>query len=102
MALLRALPWWPKHLWHARQAADAVQVQWQQRAQGALDTQRIQADMQAQLKAEKGFTFYSKGDADKAEAAATRRVEASYSAPLPGPRHHGAHELHRAGERRRG
>ena len=70
-----------KSTWHARQAADAVQVQWQQRAQGALDTQRIQADMQAQLKAEKGFTFYSKGDADKAEAAATRRVEASYSAP---------------------
>ena len=70
-----------KSTWHARQAADAVQVQWQQRAQGALDTQRIQAEMQAQLKAEKGFTFYSKGDADKAEAAATRRVEASYSAP---------------------
>ncbi|MBG5568081.1 xanthine dehydrogenase family protein molybdopterin-binding subunit [Pseudomonas aeruginosa] len=70
-----------KSTWHARQAADAVQVQWQQRAQGALDTQRIQAEMQAQLKAEKGFTFYSKGDADKAEAAATRRVEVSYSAP---------------------
>ena len=70
-----------KSTWHARQAADAVQVQWQQRAQGALDTQRIQAEMQAQLKSEKGFTFYSKGDADKAEAAATRRVEASYSAP---------------------
>ena len=67
--------------WHARQALDAVQVQWQQRADGALDTTRIQAAMQEQLKSESGFTFYSKGDAAKAEAAATRTVEADYSAP---------------------
>jgi len=67
--------------WHARQAAEAVEVQWQQRADGALDTARIQAAMQEQLKTESGFTFYSTGDAAKAEAAATRMVEADYSAP---------------------
>ncbi len=67
--------------WHTKQAALAVDVQWAQRAQGALDTQRIQADMQEQLKAHAGETFYSKGSADKAEAAATRLVTANYSAP---------------------
>lgn len=67
--------------WHARQAAEAVQVQWQQRADGALDTARIQAAMQEQLKTESGFTFYSLGDAAQAEATAKRTVEADYSAP---------------------
>ena len=67
--------------WHARQAAEAVEVQWQQRADGALDTARIQAAMQEQLKTESGFTFYSTGDAAQAEATAKRMVEADYSAP---------------------
>lgn len=67
--------------WHARQALDAVQVQWNQRTNGALDTARIQTTLQEQLKSESGFTFYSKGDAAQAEATAARRIEAEYSAP---------------------
>jgi len=60
---------------------EAVQVQWQQRADGALDTARIQAMLQEKLKSDSGFTFYSKGDASQAESSAARKVEADYSAP---------------------
>lgn len=67
--------------WHARQAAQAVQVQWKQRAQGALDSARIQADLLAVLAKEKGNTFYEKGDATAAEAAASAVLEATYTAP---------------------
>jgi len=67
--------------WHARTAVQAVQVQWQQRKDGALDSQRIQQTLLETLKTDKGFTFYEKGDAAAAEAGAARVVEASYSAP---------------------
>lgn len=67
--------------WHARTAVQAVQVQWQQRKDGALDSQRIQQTLLEILKTDKGFTFYEKGDAAAAEAGAARVVEASYSAP---------------------
>ncbi len=67
--------------WHTKQAALAVNVQWAQRAQGGLDTQRIQADMQEQLKTQAGQTFFERGSAEKAEAAATRVITAHYSAP---------------------
>jgi isoquinoline 1-oxidoreductase beta subunit len=70
-----------KTTWHARSAAQAVQVQWRQRAEGALDSGRIAQDLAASLKAESGFTFYEKGDAAKAEGAAVKLVEATYSAP---------------------
>ncbi|MBC7918819.1 MAG: xanthine dehydrogenase family protein molybdopterin-binding subunit [Rhodoferax sp.] len=67
--------------WHARQALEAVQVKWSPRAEGALDSQRIEADLLAKLESEKGFSFFSKGDADKAEQSAARTVEAVYKAP---------------------
>ena len=67
--------------WHTKQAALAVDVQWAQRADGALDTQRIQADMQEQLKSKAGQTFYERGSAEKAEAGAARVISANYSAP---------------------
>ena len=70
-----------KTTWHTKQAVQAVAVQWAQRADGALDTQKIEADMVAKLKSESGFTFYDKGSADKAEAAAKRVIEAQYHAP---------------------
>ena len=70
-----------KTTWHARSAAQAVQVQWKQRAEGALDSGRIAQDLAASLKAESGFTFYEKGDAAKAEGAAAQLLEATYSAP---------------------
>lgn len=67
--------------WHARQGAQAVQVSWQQRAQGALDSRRIQTELLATLKSDAGFTFYEKGSIEQAEASAARTVEASYHAP---------------------
>ena len=70
-----------KTTWHARQAAQAVDVKWQQRAQGALDTQQIEAGLLAALKTDDGFTFYKKGDAIETEGQAARVIEATYRAP---------------------
>jgi isoquinoline 1-oxidoreductase beta subunit len=67
--------------WHARRAAQAVSVQWQQRADGALDSARIQDNLRNVLKTDKGYTFYEKGDAMTAEAAAASVLEATYTAP---------------------
>ncbi|TAM38703.1 MAG: xanthine dehydrogenase family protein molybdopterin-binding subunit [Burkholderiaceae bacterium] len=70
-----------KTTWHARQGVQAVSVQWQQRAAGALDSKQIENELVAALKAGKGTTFYSQGDIDTAEAGAARLVQASYHAP---------------------
>lgn len=70
-----------KTTWHARQGAQAVEVKWRQRAQGALDSRQIEDKLLAALKTESGFTFYEKGDAGKAEAGATRVMAATYRAP---------------------
>ena len=70
-----------KTSWHARNAVQAVAVQWQQRKEGALDSARIQQSLRDTLKTDKGHTFYEKGDASAAEAGAARVVEASYTAP---------------------
>ena len=70
-----------KTTWHAKQAADKVKAQWAQRAEGAIDTKRIEAELKEKLKSEKGFAFYEKGDAAKAEAGAARLIEAQYKAP---------------------
>ena len=70
-----------KTTWHAKQAADKVKAQWAQRAEGVLDTQKIEAELQDKLKTEKGFAFYEKGDANKAEASAARVVVGQYKAP---------------------
>jgi isoquinoline 1-oxidoreductase subunit beta len=70
-----------KTTWHARQGAQAVEVVWQQRLQGALDSQQIEGKLLSALKSEAGNTFYDKGDANKAEAGAARVIEATYRAP---------------------
>ena len=67
--------------WHAARAADAVDVQWEPRPAGALDTRRIAAALQDAVQTESGFVFHHEGDVDAAEARAAGRVEASYSAP---------------------
>ena len=67
--------------WQASRAAQAVQVQWQQRPGGGLDSARIQHNLLARLANEAGHTFYAKGDAAAAESAAPQRLEATYSAP---------------------
>ena len=70
-----------KTTWHAKLAADKVKAQWAQRAEGAIDTQRIETQLFEKLKTEKGFAFYEKGDADKAESSAARTIQAQYKAP---------------------
>ena len=70
-----------KTTWHARQAAQAVEAKWQQRAQGALDTVQIEAQLLAALQPGAGNTFFEKGKAADAEASAARKVEATYYAP---------------------
>lgn len=70
-----------KTWWQAQQAALAVPVDWQQRPAGPLDSARIGQALEAALDGEEGHIFYEKGDAAKAEAAATRKIEAVYRAP---------------------
>ena len=70
-----------KTTWHAKQASQAVEVQWEQRAAGALDSQRIDAELLAHIKTDKGTAFYTKGDAAQAEANAKTVIEAVYHAP---------------------
>ncbi len=70
-----------KTTWHARQGAQAVEVQWQQRPRGPLDTQRIEAALEDALRTASGTTFFEKGSVAAAQAQAVRTVEARYSAP---------------------
>jgi isoquinoline 1-oxidoreductase subunit beta len=67
--------------WHARQGAAALDVQWQQRPLGALDSAKIEKELQAIATQGEGFAFHSRGDADAAEKSAARTVEALYNAP---------------------
>lgn len=70
-----------KTWWQAQQAALAVPVDWQPRPAGPLDSGRIGQVLEAALDSDDGHTFYERGDAGKAEAAATRKIEALYGAP---------------------
>jgi len=75
--------------WSAQQAVQAVQVDWQQRPTGALDSQRIRAQLEARLARDDGFVFHESGDVQKLFAQANPaagtpalvRVAASYHAP---------------------
>jgi isoquinoline 1-oxidoreductase beta subunit len=70
-----------KSYWHAHRAAQAVQVGWQQRPAGGLDSARIASELDAAVRECEGHVFYSVGDADAAESHAAQRIEAWYSAP---------------------
>jgi isoquinoline 1-oxidoreductase subunit beta len=71
-----------KTTWHARQGAQAVEVKWQQRVQGALDSEQIAAKLHAALKTDDGFAFFKKGDAAEVQGKAARVIEATYQAPF--------------------
>ncbi|HVZ44116.1 MAG TPA: xanthine dehydrogenase family protein molybdopterin-binding subunit [Ramlibacter sp.] len=68
--------------WHAKQAAQAVDVEWRQRAAGALDSRRIERALEEAVRREDGFVFYETGDATAAQRNAPRTVEAWYRAPF--------------------
>jgi isoquinoline 1-oxidoreductase beta subunit len=67
--------------WHAKQGIQAVKVQWQAPATGALDSQRVQADLLKALNTESGFTFHEQGVPNQAEKATATRIDALYQAP---------------------
>ena len=70
-----------KTTWHAQQAAQAVNVQWEHRAAGPLDTTRIDEELEAHTKTDQGTAFFTKGDTTKAEASAKKVMSAVYHAP---------------------
>jgi isoquinoline 1-oxidoreductase subunit beta len=67
--------------WHARQGAAAMDVQWQQRPLGALNSDRIEKELAQMATTGGGFAFHSRGDTDAAEKTASRSIEALYNAP---------------------
>ncbi|MCW7538856.1 xanthine dehydrogenase family protein molybdopterin-binding subunit [Aquabacterium sp. A7-Y] len=75
--------------WHARQAADAMQVEWRppphEPAAGLLDSRkiarRLEAEARRALHDDEGFAFYTLGEVASAEAGAARRLEQVYRAP---------------------
>lgn len=81
-----------KTSWHAKQGAQAVDVTWQQRPLGGLDSAVIQNKLLAAVdnSNDAGFVFYSRGDALTALTAAAsaagknagqRLLESTYTAP---------------------
>ena len=70
-----------KTSWHAKQAAQAVDVDWQPRPGGDLDTRRVAQALEYALRNEAGHTFFESGNVAAAERDAARVVEAVYRAP---------------------
>ena len=75
--------------WHARQAVDALLVEWQPPPAGTADSAAIETALERQareaLARDGGFTFHARGDARSAEAEALaaggRLYEATFRAP---------------------
>ncbi len=70
--------------WQAKQAALALDVQWNAGAQAGLSSAAIYADFAARLDAESGYAYYKSGDMDAVEgkvAGVAKTVKAEYRAP---------------------
>lgn len=67
--------------WQAQQAANAVEVEWQPRVGGSLDSSAIARDLEQAVKTGDGYVFYRRGNVEHALAGGGRTVEAWYSAP---------------------
>ena len=77
-----------KTSWHARQGAQALDVEWQQRPLGALNSADIEKKLLAAVNntEEGGFAFYTRGDtvtefSNALNTAGNRVVESTYAAP---------------------
>nr|WP_236598968.1 molybdopterin cofactor-binding domain-containing protein [Ramlibacter monticola] len=69
--------------WQARQAAQAVEVDWRPGPWAALDSTAIARELEEAVRSREGFTFYSQGDAEaSARDGGARTLEAWYSAPF--------------------
>ncbi len=69
------------HYWQAKQALDAVGVEWRDGEHAAHDTGEQRRRYAQLLASEDGRTYDSAGDSDGAFAAAANTVEAEYHAP---------------------
>lgn len=71
--------------WHAKQGAQALDIEWRAPPAGAADSKQIARKLEATAReaaaSQGGFTFHQAGDVQAASAAAARRVEALYQAP---------------------
>ncbi|MBG9388521.1 xanthine dehydrogenase family protein molybdopterin-binding subunit [Caenimonas aquaedulcis] len=67
--------------WHAQRAVQAVEVEWRQRPLGALDSKRIEAELEAAVRNTEGHVFHARGNASHAENNASKRIESWYRAP---------------------
>jgi len=72
-----------RNSWHAQRAAASLEMAWQQRPAGALNTGLIEGRLaeQAREAAQQGYAFFSQGEVDTALAKAPRQLEALYQAP---------------------
>ncbi len=70
-----------KTSWHARQGALAVEVDWQQRPLGALDSDAIGRKLETAVRLDAGYVFFEQGTTDGAEKNAAKAVESWYRAP---------------------
>lgn len=66
--------------WHARQAALAVDVDWQQRPAGGLDSRQIGAQLETAVRSQSGHVFHETGAVSAAQFKG-RHIEAWYRAP---------------------
>ena len=71
--------------WHARQGAQALQVEWQAPPAGVLSSAVIDASLEATARAaakdQGGLGFYTRGDVAAAAKGAARSIEQVYRAP---------------------
>ncbi|HJV72004.1 xanthine dehydrogenase family protein molybdopterin-binding subunit [Ideonella sp.] len=71
--------------WHARQGANALEIDWRRRPGPRLESAAILNDLEASARAaaaeDEGFGFYRRGDGAAGLAKATQRIEAVYRAP---------------------
>lgn len=71
--------------WHARQGADALEVDWRPPPAGTLESaailDRLEADARAAAADDDGFGFHSRGDGVDGLAKAAQKLEALYRAP---------------------
>jgi isoquinoline 1-oxidoreductase beta subunit len=68
--------------WRARQAVEAVEVEWRQRPSGALDSDAIRRELEQAVRTGSGHLFHGQGDAEHGAGEGARAIEAWYSAPF--------------------
>jgi len=70
------------HPWRARQAADALDIEWEPGALQGFDSQSFIEQLSRTLDHDDGHAFFRRGNVEQALAAAPRRLSAEYRAPF--------------------